>query len=312
MSLTADLRQTWRNARQAPGLTIAVLLTLALGVGANGAVWSVLRAVLLQPLPYPEAERLVQVTSKFPTLGFERFWVSPPEYLEYREWNESFTELGAYRANEVSVEGAERPVRVRGAVVSASLFDVLGVPAYRGRVFTESEDVDGATVAVISHRLWVEAFGAEPTVVGGPITIDGRPRTLVGVMPPGFDLEESGTQAWLPAGIGAKDRGRRGNHFLFLIGRLRPEITLASARAELDLLLGDWGARTGAQHAPNPEGASSRITRSTVDPLACSSVEIRSPRSRAPRRSPARNPTATSRSLPACADPRAREPNARA
>ncbi|HVR29060.1 MAG TPA: hypothetical protein VMS86_05940, partial [Thermoanaerobaculia bacterium] len=136
MSLTADLRQTWRNARKAPGLTIAVLLTLAVGVGANGAVWSVLRAVLLEPLPYPEPERLVQVTSKFPTMGFERFWVSPPEYMEYREWNASFTELGAYRANEVSVQGTERPVRVRGAIVTASLFDVLGVPALVGRVFT--------------------------------------------------------------------------------------------------------------------------------------------------------------------------------
>ena len=115
MSLTADLRQTWRNARRAPGLTLAVVLTLAVGIGANGAVWSVLRAVLLEPLPYPQPERLVKVISKFPTLGFERFWVSPPEFLEYREWNRSFTDLGAYRAIDVSVAGTDQPVRVRGS-----------------------------------------------------------------------------------------------------------------------------------------------------------------------------------------------------
>src|SRR6185369_14822792 len=136
-----------------------VLLTLAIGIGANGAVWSVLRAVLLAPLPYPQPERLVQATSKFPTLGFERFWVSAPEFLEYREWNRSFTELGAYRARDVSVAGVDRPVRVRGAIVSASLFDVLGVAPALGRVFTAGEDVGGGPpVAVMSHRLWVESF----------------------------------------------------------------------------------------------------------------------------------------------------------
>ena len=155
--------------------------------------------------PLPEPERLVKVTSKFPTLGFETFWVSPPEFLEYREWNRSFTDLGAYRATDVSVAGTDQPVRVRGAVVSASLFSVLGVAPQLGRVFTEAEDVDGGPpVAVISHRLWVESFGASPAVVGGPITIDGAARTLLGVMPPRFDLEEGGIQVWLPLGLSAQ------------------------------------------------------------------------------------------------------------
>ncbi|HEX2465383.1 MAG TPA: ABC transporter permease, partial [Thermoanaerobaculia bacterium] len=209
MSIVADLRQTGRNARRAPGLTLAVVLTLAVGIGANGAVWSVLRAVLLEPLPYPQPQRLLKVTSQFPTLGFEQFWISPPEFLEYREWNRSFTDLGAYRAIDVSVAGTDQPVRVRGAVVSASLFSVLGVPPQHGRVFTETEDVDGGPpVAVISHRLWVESLGASPAVVGGPITIDGAARTLLGVMPPRFDLEEGGIQVWLPLGLSPNDRTR--------------------------------------------------------------------------------------------------------
>ena len=254
MSLTADLRQTWRNARKAPGLTVAVLLTIAVGVGANGAVWSVLRAVLLEPLPYPEAHRVVHGFSKFPTMGFEHFWVSVPEYLEYREWNESFTELGAYRAVEVSVAGREQPVRVPAAVVSASLFEVLGVQPLLGRVFVDGEDEDGAPpMAVVSHALWVQAFGGSESVIGSQVLIDGSPRTLLGVMPPGFDLEESGIQAWLPLGIDAEDRQRRASHYLFLVGRLRPEATVDSARAELDVLIRDWEKRTGAQHVPNRE-----------------------------------------------------------
>jgi predicted permease len=254
MSLAADLRQTWRNACQAPGLTLAVLLTIAVGVGANGAVWSVLRAVLLAPLPYPQPERLVHVNSKFPTLGFEHFWVSPPEFLEYREWNQSFTELGAYRQTEVSVAGADRPLRARAAIASASLFETLGVRPLHGRAFAEGEDVAGAApVAVISHGLWTEAFGASPAVVGGPIRVDGTDRTLVGVMPPGFDVDESGIDVWLPLGLGPDDRQRRGSHYLFLIARLEPEATVESARAELDRLLGDWESRTGASHTPNRE-----------------------------------------------------------
>jgi predicted permease len=251
MSLTADLRQAWRNARRAPGLTLAVVLTLAVGIGANGAVWSVLRAVLLEPLPYPQPERLVRVTSKFPRLGFDRFWVSPPEFLEYREWNRSFTDLGAFRAIDVSVAGNEQPVRVRAAVASASLFPVLGVVPQLGRVFTEAEDVDGGPpVAVISHRLWIESFGASPAVIGGPITIDGAARTLLGVMPPRFDLEEGGIQVWLPLGLSPDDRNGRGSHFIYLIGRLKPDATLASARAELEALIADWGKRVQATHVP--------------------------------------------------------------
>ena len=146
-------------------------------------------------------------------------------------------------------------MRVRGAVVSASLFSVLGTPPELGRVFTAEEDVDGGPpVAVISHRLWVESFAASPAVVGGPITIDGQERTLLGVMPPRFDVEESGIQVWMPLAFSADDvTRRRGSHFVFLIGRLKPEATLASARAELDALLHDWGSRMPEGHVPHPQ-----------------------------------------------------------
>ena len=207
MSIAADLRQTWRNARRAPGLTLAVVLTLAVGIGANGAVWSVLRAVLLEPLPYPQPERLLKVTSKFPTLGFETLLglaarvprVPRVEPIVHRPRRLS-------RRSTSASPGTDQPVRVRGAVVSASLFSgARGCAPQLGRVFTEAEDVDGGPpVAVISHRLWVESFGASPAVVGGPITIDGAARTLLGVMPPRFDLEEGGIQVWLPLGLVAQ------------------------------------------------------------------------------------------------------------
>ena len=147
----ADLRLAFRSMRKAPAITLVVILTLAVGIGANGAIFSVINGVLLQPLEYPEPHKLVHITSKFVAQGFERFWISPPEFLEYQDWNESYTAVGAYRAVDFSIQSSERPLRVRGVVASAGIFKALGVGTALGRVYTAEEDVpNGPPVAVIS------------------------------------------------------------------------------------------------------------------------------------------------------------------
>ncbi len=252
--LSRDLRLAFRGYRKAPALLLVIVLTLAIGIGANTAIFTLLDGVLLRPLPYPAPEQLVHATSSFPSMDFERFWISPPEYLEYREWNRSFADMGAYRTSSVSLAGDDRPQRVRSANVTASLFDTLAVAAERGRVFSAEEDVEGAaSVAVLSSRLWRQSFGGDDGVIGSNVLIDGSPHTVVGVMPPGFDLDDSGVDVWLPMAFGPDVGQRRANHATFVIGRLRPEVSLDSARAELDLLLVDWRERAGGGHSPAPD-----------------------------------------------------------
>jgi hypothetical protein len=252
-TLLADLRLAFRSMRKSPAITLVVVLTLAVGIGANGAIFSVINGVLLQPLEYPEPHKLVHITSKFLGQGFERFWISPPEFLEYEDWNESYTAMGAYRAFEVGIQGNDRPLRVRGAVASAGLFDALGVGAVLGRVFNHEEDVpNGPPAAVISNNLWFSAFAGSRGLLDEPVNIHGQPTTIVGVMPPGFDIEENQVQVWTPLGFGEEDMGWRANHFLFLVARLKDDATVQSARAELGVLTENWNERSGgAGHTPS-------------------------------------------------------------
>src|SRR5437868_12744792 len=153
-SLLQDLRYAGRTLLRSPGFFLLTVLTLALGIGANAAIFSVVNGVLLSPLPYRQPDRLMSIYSQFPSLGFDRFWVSPPEFVELRERATRFAEIGAYAARGVNLEGRDQPVRVRAALLSASLFPVLGVSPERGRVFTQQEDLPNAEkVAVLGDGL---------------------------------------------------------------------------------------------------------------------------------------------------------------
>jgi putative ABC transport system permease protein len=254
-ALLVDLRQALRSLRKTPTATLVIVVTLALGIGANVAIFSVLRGVILRPLPYPEPRELVMVTSQFPGLGFDRFWISPPEYHEYRAWNETLEEVGAYRAGEASVAGGDQPMRVRSAVVTATLFRVLGVEPIRGRVFTEEEDVpNGPPVAVLSHELWQSGFGGDESVVGRQVEVNGAPTTIVGIMPPGFDVEDNEVRLWRPVQLDPAATNR-GSHFLYLVGRLRDGVPLEQARADLARMLATWEDRLGGEifHVPDEE-----------------------------------------------------------
>jgi putative ABC transport system permease protein len=262
-TLWEDIRHAVRLWASRPAFAAVVVVTLALGIGANAAIFSVVDAVLLEPLPYPEPDRLTLVTSQFPALGFDKFWVSAPEYLELRRWARSFEEIGAYTVAAANLSGGERPLRVTAAYVTASLFPTLGVATERGRPFTEEEDGPGVEpVAVLGHDLWMRAFAGDPDVVGRTVEVDGARHTVVGILPPGFDVEDAGVELWLPLAIDPANPGGRGSHYLYLLGRLAPGVSLTQARHELTALLTRWEEEFPDDHRPNPEGHALRI-----DPL---------------------------------------------
>jgi putative ABC transport system permease protein len=249
-----NLRYSFRLLGRSPGFTAAAVLTLALGIGANAAIFSVVNSVLLAPLPYRDPQRLVAIYSRFNNQGFEHFWISPPEYLELRRMAASFEDVGGFRNRAVNVSGGERPLRVAATYVTASALSTLGLPAERGRWFSAAEDQPNAeAVVVLGDDLWRRAFAADPGLLGRRVRVDGVDRTVVGIMPAGAQIGGERVEAWLPLRLGPLDPRQRGDHFLNLVARLRPGVGLRQARAELAGLVRRWQDLAGAgRHAPDP------------------------------------------------------------
>ena len=266
-SLRQDLRTAARNLVRSPAFAIVTILTLALGIGANTAIFTVVNAVILRPLGYPEPDQLMYLTTRFPNQGFEQFWVSPPEFFEFREINQSFAEVGAFTTGEVNLTAGDRPARVRSASVTDDLLRALGVQTVQGRLFAKGEtDVTGPPpgpgqpaplpprVVILSYELWRSAFGGRP-MVGQTVEVNGVNREVVGVLAAGADVMDNRTEIWLPLGLNPSNRQNRGNHFLYLIGRLKDGTTTAAASSELEALVGNWGERVGVkQHVYTTDG----------------------------------------------------------
>ena len=259
--LVYDTRHAVRALRRAPGFTAVAVLTLALGIGANTAIFSIVDNVLLRPLAYPRPEQLMYVSTDGTRVPFP---VSVPEYLEFRQFATTFAGVGAFRLGEANLSAGDQPRRVRTANVDASLMRVLGVQPIEGRTFSDADTVVTAApspgaaavtvpVALVSYSLWQSAFGGWP-LVGRTIDVDGRRVEVVGVMPRGVDLLDDRTEVWLPLGFTEAERQARNNHNLELIGRLRPDVSAAAAQTELDVLIENWRARTGITPGPGHEG----------------------------------------------------------
>src|SRR5262249_22028040 len=155
------------NLLRSPGFTIVTVLTLALGIGANTAIFSVVNAVILRPLGYPHPDQLVYISTQFPQLGFDQFWVSPPEFFELRERTQSFSSVGAFASGQATLTTADRPRRVVSMQASADLFRTLGVPPLLGRTFEDAETrPGGAPVAILSYEVWQSACGGDRGLVG--------------------------------------------------------------------------------------------------------------------------------------------------
>ena len=254
-TLRQDLVYAFRHLRKSPGYAVVTVLTLALGIGANSAIFSVVNGVLLKPLPYPDPERLVFITSQFPALGFDQFWVSSPEFVEFRERNRSFEEVGAYRAGAVNLGTEDQPRRVNSAIVTSELMPVLGVQPIRGRQFSREDTLPGAEdVAVLSQELWDSAFASDESVIGRVMRIDGVPTRIVGIMPAGYDIHDAKVQVWLPLTLDPANPGNRGGHFLYLVGRLRSDVSLTQARADLERMLTQWPQLNPKTHVPSTQG----------------------------------------------------------
>jgi predicted permease len=237
-TLWQDLRYGARMLAKKPGFTLIAVLTLALGIGANTAIFSVVNAVLLRPLAYPNADRLVLVWQNFLPLGLNQVPVSAPEFLDYQEQNQVFERIAAYRSAGFTLTTGAEPKQLIGVRVTASLFPLLGVSAALGRTFLAAEDgAAGARVVVLSHGLWHRRWAADPTLVGKTITLNEESFTVVGVMPPGFQFPpQSQTELWTNVAFDANDLNRRGTRPLQVLARLKPGIGLAQANAELQTI----------------------------------------------------------------------------
>jgi predicted permease len=237
-SVLLDLRFALRTLRMRPGFTIAAVVTLALGVGANTAVFSVLRTVLLKPFQYSEPDRLVTVWT--PQIGYGFNPLSGADWLDFRDASGSFEAWGVYQMASINLSGDEDPVRVMGVSLTADLLRALGTVPARGRLFTKEETEDPvARVAIVSDGLWRSRFGADPDLMGQEILINREGWTVIGILPEGFrfpgwqSLAEPGVLIPLSLGVTATDRG---SYYLRVIGRLRDGLSLESAGEELNTI----------------------------------------------------------------------------
>ena len=218
----------------ARGFSAAVIGTLALGIGANAAIFSVLNAVVLSPLPYPEPERLVHVWTQFPLQDIDRFEVSAAEFSDYKAESELFEAMFAYRLSTRVVTGGDRPIRISAAVASADIWSVLGGQAAIGRTFGHEEDRPGVSpVAILDYGFWQQTLGGDRSIVGESLLLNGVPYEVVGVMPAGFRMTGTRVDLWIPLAIDTENLTVRTGHGLSVIGRTVPETSLGAVRAEM-------------------------------------------------------------------------------
>ena len=229
-----DVKYGFRRLRRQPAFTAVAVLTLALGIGATTAIFSVANGLLLRPLPYPQADRLAMVWMDNSRIGLREDWFSYPDYDDYRTRNTTFRDLAIFNITSRTFAGAGEPERVQGAHGSPNLFTVLGVPPFRGRTFTDAENVPGANnVVVISHGFWTRRFAAKDEALESTVQVNGRPMRIIGVMPPGFDFPAKDTDFWVPTAPNEQQRGARGSFWLQSVGRLKPDVPVDQAQADL-------------------------------------------------------------------------------
>jgi putative ABC transport system permease protein len=239
-TLWQDIRYALRSLSKSPGLTALLLLTLALGIGANSAIFSVVDAVLLRPLPYHEPERLVVISeSNAPNDLASRNAVAPGNFLDWREQNRVFEQIGAVSLPGFNITDSDRPERVLGAAISAGMLRMLGLQPQVGREFEPADDrPDAAPVVLISSSLWQRRFSGDRGIVGKTIHLGTIPATVIGVLPAGLQFPEQQVDLWIPLeqSINGHDMHWRNSHYLDVYARLKPGVTLAQARAEMNQL----------------------------------------------------------------------------
>ncbi|HEU4833918.1 MAG TPA: ABC transporter permease [Pyrinomonadaceae bacterium] len=243
--LLHDLRYAARLQRKNPGFTIIAIIALALGIGANTAIFSVVNTVLLRPLPYKDPERLVMVWEDATRHGYPRDTPAAANFVDWRDQNQVFEGMAAIADTSFNLTGSGDPERLEGRRVSTNLFPLLGVEPQIGRVFTAAEDQPGAQrVVLLSYALWQRRFGGDPGIVGRSLTLNGESHVVVGVMPARFQFPSSDDQAWVPMAFTQEEAGNRNRHYLEVLARLKPGVSLAQAQSEMSTI----GARLQQQY----------------------------------------------------------------
>ena len=294
-TLGQDVRYGFRQLRRNPGFTIIAVLTLALGIGANTAIFSVVNAVVLRPLPYSHSDRLVWIAESIPALKSEA--ATGGDYVDWKDQNHTLDRIAAYDtvyrdslregsgsgggSADFNLTGRGTPARVHGAFVNASFFATLGVEPQLGRAFTENEDQpSGPHVVVLMHSFWQQYFGSDAHVLGQTVNLDAAPYTVIGVMPASFRFPgDSDAQILVPLALNqASERLRIAQRQVRIIGRLKPGVSLAAARADLDeirkraqpsggpMLAGGGGGQGRAMPTPGPGGPGGRLRYNTSGP----------------------------------------------
>jgi len=249
-TLWQDFQFAIRMMRKNLGFTTAAVLCLMLGIGATTGIFTVVNAVLLQPLPYSHPEQLIRVYTEFPTFpngGLHRFWTSGPEFLDLRRDTHSWASLDAWITGGANLAGKTQPVRVTAAYLSGGLLETLAVPPVAGRLISQTDDLPGAqVVADISYGTWQSVFAGDPQVVGRETYLDGLKCIIIGVMPKGFQFppgEQDPAQIWTALRLDPANPGNRGGHNYYLLGRLKTGVTAGQGQGELASLVGSYGEK---------------------------------------------------------------------
>jgi predicted permease len=236
-NLLQDLRYGIRVLLKSPGVSLMAILALALGIGANTAIFSVVNAVLLRALPYKNPDRILMVWVNNRRAGVDQDYHSYPNYEDYNNQNHVFEQIAAFIDTSSNITGDGEPERVIGAATTINFFPVMGMEPAMGRMFLPEEWEEGHNqVAVLSHGLWQRRFGSDPQIVGKTISINGKVRTIVGVMPPAFRFPAKETEVWVPLPLRPDLKGSRTSFWLKAVGRLKPGVTLDEARSEMEVI----------------------------------------------------------------------------
>ncbi|MFY9608910.1 MAG: ABC transporter permease, partial [Blastocatellia bacterium] len=263
-----DLRFGLRMLFKKPGFTLIAVLTMALGIGANTAIFSVVNAVLLRPLPYPQADRMVLLWGSFLKINITQLPAKAAEYVDYRDQTQSFDQVAAFHTADLNLTGSGDPERIAGARVTANLFALLEARPTQGRVITADENQPGRdNVAVISHGFWQRQLGGAANVIGQQLKLNDLNYTIIGVMPAEFQFPHASfgfaepAEVWLPLALDPKQVAERsGVYAINVLGRLKPQVTLEQAQAEFTSLAQKFEREYRGYRGPNNADGGWRIT----------------------------------------------------
>jgi predicted permease len=237
-TLLKDIRYGVRGLLKRPGFTVIALITLALGIGANTAIFSVVSAVLLRPLQFRDPEQLVVVWEEASFAGFPTNTPAPANYIDWKNQNQSFADMAAAASTSFNLTGDGEPERIQANQVNANFFQLFGVQPLLGRGFLPEEDRPGGNkVAVLSYSLWQSRYGGDPAIINREILLNGEKHTVVGVMPAGFQFLENDVRLWVPFAMDHEEAANRDGHYLQVIARLKPDVVLSQAQADMNAVM---------------------------------------------------------------------------